>query len=150
MSIWLGAAHSTSTRVQQDGGLGRGANAPTEQPQPRFIQSERDREPLGEPRRLRVRWEGSGRKGLMAEEVSLPRSSVAKVAKEFLPAGTTLTKESCDLLVACCSGAALSLVIAPPPPHRAPAPTAADVVDFARQSSSIWSRRRQTTTPSPC
>ena len=56
----------------------------------------------------------------MAEEVSLPRSSVAKVAKEFLPAGTTLTKESCDLLVACCSGAALSLVTPPPPPTHTP------------------------------
>ena len=69
MSIWLGAAHSTSTRVQQDGGLGRGANAPTEQPQPRFIQSERDREPLGEPR---------GHRRLLGVEERVWREGVAR------------------------------------------------------------------------
>ena len=37
------------------------------------------------------------------EEVSLPRACVAKAAKELAPAGLAVSKETCDLLVACCT-----------------------------------------------
>jgi hypothetical protein len=37
------------------------------------------------------------------EQVSLPRTCVVKAAKELAPAGLAVSKETCDLLVGCCT-----------------------------------------------
>lgn len=37
------------------------------------------------------------------EEVSLPRACVAKAAKELVPAGLSVSRDACDLLVGCCT-----------------------------------------------